>query len=375
MGTKSEDEPIELKGNLKEDEPHPVETLTDMVLSRASIQILILIILSILAAQILIMALSYTRSSFPTWLDDIIFNPLFLVFLLSPFTGSETEVSFVVFNPTPFVLLLLPVVYIFLFRPWAKRAAGRKRTEEMRIKKERIEYARKVKNEYLINMSHELRTHLNSIIGFSELMKQKITGELNVKQNSYINNIHSSGNTLLAIISDLLDLNKIETGKVEIVVEKISVPETITENIDHIQEKAAKQNVTIKKEFDPAVEHIETDKNIFKQILGNLLDNAVKFSKEAGGIVTVTTKKEGDMVKISVSDTGVGIREIDMNKLFTPFPHIESGLTRKPHGTGIGLAILKGLVELCGGTIRAESEFGEGSTFTFLLPLKTEKKA
>lgn len=375
METKSsEDEPIELKGNLEEHEPPGGGTLTDMVLSRASVQILILIILSILASEIFITALSYFRPSFPTWLDDIIFNPILLVFLLSPFTGSKAELSFVIFNPTPVAILLLPVVYVYLFRPWVKRAAGRKRAEEMRIKKERIEYARKVKNEYLINLSHELRTHLNSIIGFSELMKQKISGELNAKQNNYVSNIHSSGKMLLAIISDLLDLNKIESGKVELVVEKISVPETITECIGLIQEKAAKQNVLIKKEFDPAVEHIEADKHIFKQILGNLLDNAVKFSKEEGGIVTVATKKEGDMVKISVSDTGAGIREKDMNKLFAPFPHIESGLTKTSYGTGIGLAISKNLVELCGGNIRAESEFGEGSTFTFLLPLKTEKK-
>ncbi|VVB92664.1 Methanogenesis regulatory histidine kinase FilI [uncultured archaeon] len=372
METKSsEDKPTGLKGNLNEHEPPGM--LTDMVLSRASVQILILIILTILVSEIFIVALSYFRFYFPTWLDDIIFNPFFLVFLLSPFTGSETEISFVIFNPTLFVIFLLPVVYVFLFRPWVRRAAERKRAEEMRIKKERIEYARKVKNEYIINMSHELRTHLNSIIGFSELMKQKITGELNAKQNDYASNIHSSGKTLLAIISDLLDLSKIETGKVELVVEKISVPETINESIGLIQENAAKQNVLIKKEFDPAVEYIEADKHIFKQVLGNLLDNAVKFSKETGGVVTVATKKEGDMVEISVSDTGAGIREMDMSKLFTPFPHIESGLIRKSYGTGIGLAISKNLVELCGGNIRAESEFGEGSTFTFSLPLKTEK--
>jgi signal transduction histidine kinase len=316
METKSsEDEPIELKGNLEEHEPPGGETFTDLVLSRASVQILILIILSILASEIFIAALSYFRSSFPTWLDDIIFNPVLLVFFLSPFIGSETELSFVIFNPTLFAIILMPVVYVFLFRPWVKRAAGRKRAEEMRIKKERIEYARKVKNEYLINLSHELRTHLNSIIGFSELMKQKITGELNTKQNDYVSNIHSSGKTLLAIISDLVDLNKIEAGKVELIVEKISMPETITECIGLVQQKAEKQNILIKKEFDPSVEYIDTDKHIFKQILNNLLDNAVKFSKEAGGVVTVASKKEGDMVKISVSDTGAGIMEKDMNKL------------------------------------------------------------
>lgn len=350
-------------------------SFTQIVLDTAFVKFVLLIIFTILGAEILIMALTYFRSSFPAWLDNIIFNPIFLVFLLSPFTDSESELSFVIFNPTLFAILLLPVAYIFLFRPWVKREARRKKEEEMRIEQERIEYARKVKNQYIANMSHELRTHLNSIMGFSELMKQKMTGELNAKQSTYVSNIYSSANTLLSIISDLLDLSKIETGKVEMVVEKISVPETINENIDLIQEKAVKKNVLLKKEFDPAMEHIEADKQIFKQILFNLLDNAVKFSKDTGGIVTVTTKKEGDLAKISVRDTGVGIREEDMNKLFSEFLHIESGLIRKPDGTGLGLAISKKLVEMCKGKIWAQSEFGEGSTFTFSIPLKFEKKA
>lgn len=348
--------------------------VSDLVLSHASIQILILIILSIIVGEAFIMALSVFRFYFPTWLNDIIFNPVLLVFFLSPFTGSETELSFVIFNPTLFAILLLPVVYLFLYRPWIIRVAERKKAEEMRIENERIEYARKIRNELITNLSHELRTHLNSIIGFSELMKQKISGELSAKQSNYVNNILISGNMLLAIISDLLDMNKIEMGKIDLIIEKISVPETINETISIVKEKAAKQNVLLKTEFDPAVENIETDKHIFKQILSNLLSNAVKFSKDVGGIVTVSTKRDGDMARISVSDTGIGIRKEDMNKLFMQFLHIESGLSRKPEGTGLGLAISKQLVELCGGEIRAESEFGEGSTFTFLLPLKAEKK-
>ncbi|MCZ7400955.1 MAG: HAMP domain-containing sensor histidine kinase [Candidatus Methanoperedens sp.] len=346
-----------------------------LVLDTAFVRFVLLIILTIFGAEILIMALTYFRSSFPTWLDNLIFNPIFLVFFLSPFTDSGSELSFVVFNPTLFAIFLLPVVYLFLFRPWVEREAQRKKAEDMRIEKERIEYAHKIKNQFIANMSHELRTHLNSIIGFSELMKEKRTDELNSKQSTYVNNIYSSANMLLAIISDLLDLSKIQTGKVEIVVEKISVPETINENIDLIQEKAAKKNVLFKKDLDPALEQIEADKQIFNQIFFNLLDNAVKFSKDTGGIVTVTTKKEDDMAKISVRDTGVGIREEDMTKLFSEFLHIESGLNRKPDGTGLGLVISKNLVEMCGGNIRAQSEFGEGSTFTFLIPLKFEKKA
>jgi|GEM_PF-1415106 signal transduction histidine kinase len=371
----NENEPLELENNLIEHDVHLGEPLINMVLSRASVQIFILIILSVLGAELFILSLTYFRASFPLWLDDLIFNPIFLIFLLNPFTGSENELSLVIFNPTPFALLLLPFVYIFLFRPWVKRSAARKKAQDMRIKKERVEYARRVKNEFLSNVSHEQRTHLNSIMGFSDVLKQKIAGELNPKQTNYVNNIHSSANMLLAIINDIIDLNKIESGKVEIVVEKILLLETLNENLALIQEKADKKNVALKKEFDPVLEYMEMDKHKFKQIMSNLLDNAVKFSKEGGGIVTVTTKKENDMAKISVHDTGVGIRENDMDKLFTEFPHIESGLEKKPDGTGLGLAISKKLVEMCGGKIWAESEFGVGSTFSFLMPLTFEKKA
>ncbi len=349
------------------------QPVTEKVLYHSSLQILILIVLSIFIAEALLMVLTYFRHSFPTWLDELIFNPVLLVFLLSPFTGSEAELSFVIFNPTLFAILLLPAVYLFLFRPWVRRIAERKKAEDMRLENERIAYARKVKNEFLTNLSHELRTHLNSIIGFSDVLRQKTTGELNVKQSSYVGNILTSGNMLLDIISDLLDLNKIETGKMDIALEKISVPETIDEAINSIKEKAEKHKVVLKKEFDPDMEFIEADKHIFKQVLFNLLSNAVKFSKDEGGTVTITTRKEDDMARISVSDTGVGIREEDINKLFTQFPHIDSGLTRKIEGTGMGLAITKTLVELCGGKILAKSEFGEGSTFIFLLPLKAEK--
>lgn len=344
---------------------------TDLVLSRASVQILILIILSIFIGEAFIVGLSYFRFYFPTWLDDVIFNPILLVFFLSPFTGSENELSFVIFNPTLFAVLLLPVVYLFLYRPWIIRVAERKKAEEMRIEKERIEYAHKAKNEFLTNLNHEMRTNLNSLIGFSELLKAM---KLNEKQEHYVGNILKSGNLLLAIISNLLDLSKVEAGKMELAVEKIHVPLVVEEAIVPLKDKAQKQQVVLKKEFDPDLEFIEADRYIFKEVLSNLLSNAVKFSKDDGGIVTVTTKKEGDMARISVSDMGIGIMEKDLERVFNQFPHIDSEASRRHEGTGLGLALSKQLVELHGGRIWAQSRYGEGSTFTFLLPLKSEKK-
>lgn len=251
----------------------------------------------------------------------------------------------------------------------------RKRAEEIHLENLRLEAADKAKSEFLANMSHELRTPLNAILGFSELMKQGVSGKLNEKEERFIDNIHSSGAFLLTLINDILDLSKVEAGKVELVIDKMSVPVTIKETLTLIKEKATKHNVTLKTECDPAVEFIEADKQRFKQILFNLLGNAVKFSKPEGGTVTITAKKEGDMAKFYVSDTGIGIKEENMVKLFHKFEQIEPDITRKYEGTGLGLAISKQLVELHGGNIWAESKYGEGSTFTFILPIKGKKKA
>jgi len=249
----------------------------------------------------------------------------------------------------------------------------RKRAEEIRLEKERIEYASKAKSEFLSNMSHELRTPLNSIIGFSELLNQKVPGELNEKQEHYVDNILTSGNFLLNLINDILDLSKVEAGKMELVIEKISVPETINETIILIKEKAMKHNISLKKELDPQLEFIEVDRHRLKQVLFNLLSNAVKFSKKEGGTVTITAKKEMDMARFSVSDTGIGIKPENLGKLFQNFEQLEPGISAKYGGTGLGLAICKQLVELHGGRMWAESKYGKGSTFTFILPLKAKK--
>ncbi len=254
-----------------------------------------------------------------------------------------------------------------------KDITERKKAEELRLDNVCLEAADKAKSEFLANMSHELRTPLNAIIGFSEIMKQGITGEMNKKQEHFIDNILSSGTFLLSLINDILDLSKIEAGKIELVIEKFSVNQAIDETLILIKERASKHNVIIKKEFTPQLD-IEGDKQRFKQVLFNLLSNAVKFSKEDGGGVTIKTEKEGDMAKISVSDTGIGIKEENMGKLFQKFQQLEPEISGKYGGTGLGLAISKHLAELHGGKILAESRYGEGSTFTILLPLKAKSK-
>ena len=250
----------------------------------------------------------------------------------------------------------------------------RRKAMELHIENVRLESASKAKSEFLAGMSHELRTPLNAVIGFAQLMKEGISGDLNEKQMRFANNILTSGNHLLELINDILDLSKVEAGKIELVIERMSVPETIKEALVLIKEKAQKRNTMLKTELDPELEFLEADKLRFKQIIFNLLSNAVKFCREEGGTVAIRTKKEGDMAAIKVEDNGIGIKEENLGKLFQKFEQIDPGVTSKYGGTGLGLAITKQLVELHGGTITVESRYGEGSTFTFKLPISRAKK-
>ncbi|MDO8727927.1 MAG: PAS domain S-box protein [Candidatus Methanoperedens sp.] len=255
----------------------------------------------------------------------------------------------------------------------ARDITERKKAEEMSRENERLLYASKAKNEFLSNMSHEIRTPLNAVIGFAELLKMKTIGDLNEKQESYVDNIRYGGKHLLNVITDILDLSKLDAGKMELVIENISIPETLDQTIVLVEEMAKKSNVSLIIELSPELEFIEADRQRLIQIITNLLSNAIKFSKKKGGTATITTIKEGSMAKFSVSDTGIGIKEEDKNKLFTDFEQLDSGISKKYGGTGLGLAITKKLVELHGGKIWVDSELGAGSTFTFVLPIKANK--
>jgi len=245
----------------------------------------------------------------------------------------------------------------------------RKKVKEMRLENERLLLASKAKSEFVATMSHELRTPLTSIIGFSELLRdKKIAGELNEQQEHFVDRILANSNHLLELINNILDLSKIEAGKIELVIEKFSVPATIDEIITLIKETAIIRNIVIKKEIEPL--DIEGDRLRFKQILLNLLNNAIKFSKPDGGTVTISAKRSGDMAQISISDTGIGIKKDDIERMFWAFEQIESGISRKYGGTGLGLAITKRLIDLHGGTVEVKSKYGEGTTFTFLLPMR-----
>jgi len=253
----------------------------------------------------------------------------------------------------------------------------KERTKELEIEIEMHKKSERVKSDFLSRMSHEFKTPLNAIIGFSEILKMKNSGELNEKQEHYVDNIHNSGKHLLGIINDMLDLLKIESDdKLPLLIQPFFAPELIGETLIFVQEKAESKGIVFKKEIDPGLGIIKADKLRFKQILLKLFDNAIKFSKPQGGNVTVRAVKAADMAQFSIIDTGIGIREKDMAKIFGLFHQVDSGIKRRNSGIGSGLVITKQLVEQQGGKFLVQSKYGEGSTFTFTLPfdVKTEGK-
>jgi signal transduction histidine kinase len=239
--------------------------------------------------------------------------------------------------------------------------------EEVRDKSRELEVANRHKSEFLANMSHELRTPLNAIIGFSEVLRERMFGELNDKQAEYIEDIHSSGQHLLSLINDILDLSKIEAGRMELHPSSFSLPALIENTLLLVRERAARRGIGLETRLDPGLGDIGADELKLKQILLNLLSNAVKFTPEGGGI-TIGARRAAGLVEVSVSDTGIGIPPDQHEAIFEEFRQVKGNGLPRAEGTGIGLALTRKLVELHGGTIRVESEPGKGSTFTICLP-------
>ncbi len=230
------------------------------------------------------------------------------------------------------------------------------------------EAANRAKSEFLANMSHELRTPLNSIIGFSDVLLEGYTGDLNEKQTRYLKNISSSGKHLLNIINDILDISKVEAGKAQLHTEILSMENLLKEMLDNMQSLAAKKGIALKISLESDPCYVEVDKGKINQVLYNLIGNAIKFTEDRG-LVILRAKMDMDMVYISIQDTGGGISKKDQEKLFKPFSQLDSSVSKKYEGTGLGLALAKKLVVLHGGQIWVESELGKGSTFTFTIPV------
>ena len=240
---------------------------------------------------------------------------------------------------------------------------------EIQEKSAQLEIANRHKSEFLANMSHELRTPLNAIIGFSEVLDERYFGELNEKQADYVKDIHSSGRHLLQLINDILDLSKIEAGRMELDMADFDLPAALQNALTLVRERAQRHGIQLGLTVDAAIGTFRADERKFKQIMLNLLSNAVKFTPE-GGKVSVAAKLNGSAVEVSVSDTGVGIAPEDQAIVFEEFRQVGRDYTRKAEGTGLGLALTRRFVELHGGAISLASMLGKGSTFTFTLPIR-----
>jgi signal transduction histidine kinase len=218
-------------------------------------------------------------------------------------------------------------------------------------------------------MSHELRTPLNAVIGFSEVLLEKMFGEINAKQDEYLQDILGSGRHLLSLINDILDLSKIEAGRMELELTDFDLPQALDNALTLVRERASRRGVTLDRSLDPRVGEIRGDERKVKQVMLNLLSNAVKFTGEGGRIDVRAVQVDG-AVEISVSDTGIGIAPEDQDAVFEEFRQVGTDYASKREGTGLGLALARRFVELHGGKIWVKSQIGEGSTFTFSIPVR-----
>ncbi|HEX8835181.1 MAG TPA: response regulator, partial [Abditibacteriaceae bacterium] len=274
------------------------------------------------------------------------------------------------------------------------QAAVQAARESAEAAREIAETANQAKSEFLANMSHELRTPMNAIIGFSEILEDQTFGELNARQTKYVGNILTSGRHLLQIINDVLDLAKIEAGRLEIERVEFVVEPIVADVMGIVQTLAAKKNIELRTEVQPNLPNMVADQPKFRQILYNLLSNAIKFTPD-GGEVKVVARVEASrtlqrqpavadlqtdataFLRVDVIDTGIGVRPEDQKRIFAQFEQVDSSYSRQQQGTGLGLALTRRLIELHGGRIWVTSEGveGKGATFSFVLPLETAVSA
>ncbi len=249
----------------------------------------------------------------------------------------------------------------------AQRVA--ERTAELKAINAELVKAVHAKDEFLATMSHELRTPLTAILGMCEIMRATVYGPLTERQFDGLHSIEESGHRLLTLINGVLDFSTIEAGKLQLVIESVSVHEVCQDSLRSIQQQAQKKNIELFSAFDQTVDTLQADKRRLKQILVNLLHNAVKFTPEGGQVgLEVKGDKNRGIVHFTIWDTGIGLAKKDMDRLFKPFVQLDSGLSRKYEGAGLGLALAHRLTEMHGGHVTVQSEAGQGSRFTVSLP-------
>jgi signal transduction histidine kinase/CheY-like chemotaxis protein len=250
----------------------------------------------------------------------------------------------------------------------------KERTQELEVVNQKLQEsnlelqrANSLKSEFLANMSHELRTPLNAIIGFSELLLDTGSAVLTDDQKDYVADILSSGRHLLELINEILDLSKIEAGKMRLIVEEFEIGPVCDEAMALLRVEAGRKHIELVREVEDETLEVRGDRSKVKQTMNNLLSNAVKFTP-SGGRVTLRTRRAGDALAVSVIDTGIGIKEEDQARIFQAFTQVDGSYARRYQGTGLGLTLVRKFVEMHGGSVALKSRFGEGSEFTFTIP-------
>jgi len=238
------------------------------------------------------------------------------------------------------------------------------------VARDAADAANRAKSSFLAAMSHELRTPLNAVIGFSELLEQEIFGSLNDKQRTYVGNVLVSGRHLLQLVNDVLDISKVEAGRMDLVYERTPIASIVDVVRGVIGGLALKRGIRLEVALPPGLPDVFIDPGRIKQVLYNLISNAIKFTPK-GGVVRLTARADARSLTVSVSDTGIGIARADLPRLFREFEQLAQPNGTRPEGTGLGLALSRRLVELHGGRVEVESELGRGSTFSVHLPLRS----
>ena len=244
----------------------------------------------------------------------------------------------------------------------------RRKSRELENENRRMQEANRLKSEFLANMSHELRTPLNAVIGFAELMFKGKVGPVSAQHKEYLGDILTSSHHLLQLINDVLDLAKVESGKLEFRPEKLELERVVNEVRDILRGLASTKRLRVETHVAPEVTTVRLDPAKLKQILYNYLSNALKFTPDGGSIVVRAHAASDTLLRIEVQDSGIGVREIDLERLFVEFQQLDAGSAKKYPGTGLGLALTRRLVEAQGGRVGVTSEFGKGSLFWALLP-------
>lgn len=282
------------------------------------------------------------------------------------------ELSFVTKNWTLFSLTIISVsAYAFIHLWQLKDVEDHVNVKSQIVIQKRDKAIDIIRSSFIANLSHELKTPLNSVLGFSQMLNDQMAGELNEQQKKYLGYVVSSGRHLEELINDILDLAKIEAGKAKLYIEEFSLREAVLEVVDKLNEDANRKQVKIDLIIDPSFDNVNADKLKFKQIISNLLSNAIKFTPNNGNVKILTENKE-DNIHVTVTDTGIGIRDEDLGRIFSVFEQLDVSTTKSYQGTGLGLALVKNLVNMHGGNVQVESQLGKGSKFSFTLPVNNQ---